>query len=168
MLFKKLYPAAFAPSAYEIDYEDLYRKGYRAILFDIDNTLVPHDAPADERSKELCERLKKTGYQVLFLSNNEEPRVKMFNDEVNCTYLYKAGKPGKAGYLKAMEKTGTTPENTFAVGDQLLTDTWGANNAGLYNIFVGQISKKEPFHIILKRILEKILFFFFKLGGKNT
>ena len=35
-------------SAYQIDFEKMYRQGYRELFFDIDNTLVPHGLPADE------------------------------------------------------------------------------------------------------------------------
>ena len=44
------YPDRYIRSAYEIDYEAYYRAGYRGIIFDIDNTLVPHGAPADEHA----------------------------------------------------------------------------------------------------------------------
>ena len=78
------YPDYEVASAYVIDYEELYAKGYRGIIYDIDNTLVPHGAPADERAIALFKRLKGIGYQVMLLSNNKEPRVKMFNDSVNA------------------------------------------------------------------------------------
>ena len=48
-MFKIFYPDEDAASAYDIPYEDLYKRGIRGVVFDIDNTLVPHDAPADER-----------------------------------------------------------------------------------------------------------------------
>ena len=56
----------------------------------------------------------------------------MFNDAVHAEYIYKAGKPGKKGYLKAMEMMGTGRENTLFVGDQLFTDVWGARNTGIF------------------------------------
>ena len=161
-MFKSLYPTRYIDSSYSIDYEGLYQKGYRGIIFDIDNTLVPHGFPADERAIELMKRLKEIGYRVLFLSNNKEARVKMFNDDVDCLYIFKANKPGRQGFVKAMEKMGTDKDNTFLVGDQLFTDIWGANKAGIYSILVGQIGKKEEIQIVLKRILEKIVLAVYK------
>ena len=73
-MFEKFYPDSYVESAYVIDYEGLYKKGYRGIIFDIDNTLVPHGAPADERSIALFRRLKAIGYECLLLSNNKVPR----------------------------------------------------------------------------------------------
>ena len=118
-MLEPFYPDYEADSAYSIDYEKLYRDGYRGVIFDIDNTLVPHGAPADERATALFARLRGLGFQTILLSNNKEPRVKSFNDGVGSQYIFKAGKPGKDGYEKAMEKMGTTPQNTLFVGDQL-------------------------------------------------
>ena len=67
------YPDREADSAYAIDYDKLYRQGYRGIIFDVDNTLVPHGAPADERAMALFKRLHEMGYQTVLLSNNKEP-----------------------------------------------------------------------------------------------
>ena len=93
-MFERFYPDKYVESAYVIDYEGMYKKGLPGNYFDIDNTLVPHGAPADKRSIALFKRLKTIGYECLLLSNNKEPRVKMFNDAVHVRYIYKAGKPG--------------------------------------------------------------------------
>ena len=156
-MFKNFYPDCYMNSTYEIDFDTYYEKGYRGIIFDIDNTLVPHGAPADERSKRLFAHLKELGYQVVLLSNNKEPRVKMFNDVVKVSYIFRAGKPLVKNYQKAMEMMGTTKENTLFVGDQLFTDVWGAKKTGIHNILVKPIDKKEEIQIVLKRYLEKIV-----------
>jgi HAD superfamily phosphatase (TIGR01668 family) len=160
-MLQKFYPGEYLDSAYVIDYEGLYREGYRGIIFDIDNTLVPHDAPADERAIRLFERLKNLGYQCMLLSNNKEPRVKMFNDAVGASYIYKAGKPKPRNYRVAMERMGTDTANTLFVGDQIFTDVYGANLAGIRTILVKPIHPKEEIQIVLKRYLEKIVLFFY-------
>lgn len=81
----------------------------------------------------------------------------MFNDEVQVSYIFKAGKPLKKNYLKAMEMMGTGKDNTLFVGDQLFTDVWGAKRTGIHNILVQPIDKKEEIQIVLKRYLEKIV-----------
>ncbi|MCM1416314.1 MAG: YqeG family HAD IIIA-type phosphatase [bacterium] len=155
------YPDKYLDSAYGVDYEGLYQKGFRGVIFDIDNTLVPHGAPADERSIALFERLRGIGLKSVLLSNNKEPRVKSFNDKVHSRYLCQAGKPGRKGYQKAMELMGTTPESTFFVGDQLFTDVWGAKRAGILTYLVKPIHPKEEIQIVLKRKLERIVLFFY-------
>lgn len=161
-LLERFYPDEYLDSAYEINYEALYRKGYRGVIFDIDNTLVPHGAPADARSIALFRRLREIGFESMLLSNNKEPRVQMFNDEVHSRYIYKAGKPSGRNYVKAMELMGTTPATTMFVGDQLFTDVWGAKKAGIRTWLVKPIHPKEEIQIVLKRRLERIVLFFYK------
>lgn len=149
-------------STYEIDFDKLYREGYRGIIFDIDNTLVPHGAPADQRARSLFAHLKELGFSCCLLSNNKEPRVKMFNDEVQVQYIFKAGKPKRFGYEDAMRLMGTDKGNTLFVGDQIFTDVYGANRTGIRTILVKPIHPKEEIQIVLKRYLEKIVLFFYK------
>lgn len=157
-----LYPKVYLDSTYDIDFEQYYQDGYRAIIFDIDNTLVPHGAPADQRAIALFKRLHALGYQTMMLSNNKEPRVKMFCDAVDAEYIYKAGKPNPANYREAMKRMHTDEKNTLFVGDQIFTDVWGANKAGIYSILVKPIHPKEEIQIVLKRYLEKVVLFCYK------
>ena len=161
-MLERFYPDADVESAYGIDYEGLYDKGYRGIIFDIDNTLVPHGAPADERAVALFRRLRQTGFKLLVLSNNKEPRVKTFAQRVGAKYIFKAGKPARAGYERAMKELGTQPGNTVFVGDQLFTDVWGARRAGIFTFLVQPIHPKEEIQIVLKRKLERIVLYFYR------
>lgn len=86
----------------------------------------------------------------------------MFHDEVQVPYIFKAGKPKVSGYQKAMELMGTNKENTLFVGDQIFTDVYGANRAGIRTILTQPIHPKEEIQIVLKRYLEKIVLFFYK------
>ncbi len=167
-MLERFYPDEYVDSAYGIDYEKLYRDGWRGIIFDIDNTLVPHGAPADRRSIALIKRLQKTGFRVMMLSNNKEPRVKPFCDTVGTPYLYKANKPFPGSYRKAMERMGTTEKTTLFIGDQLFTDIWGAKRTGIRTFLVRPIHPKEEIQIVLKRFLEKIVLYFYeKERGKR-
>ncbi len=71
-MLEKFYPGEYLDSTYVIDFDRLYEEGYRGIIFDIDNTLVPHGAPADERACALFAHLKELGFQCMLLSNNKE------------------------------------------------------------------------------------------------
>ena len=88
-MFERLYPKEWADSTYNIDFERFYEEGFRGIIIDIDNTLVPHGADADARAIELFKRLKDIGYDVCLLSNNKKARVKRFNKDVNVNYIFK-------------------------------------------------------------------------------
>ena len=161
-MFKRFYPDKVLPSTYDIDFEMLYRKGYRGIIFDVDNTLVPHGAPADARSIGLFERLRAMGFSTCILSNNKEPRVAPFAGQVKSPYIFKGGKPSVKGYERAMEVMGTGRENTLFIGDQLFTDVWGARRTGLYSILTKPMDPHEEIQIVLKRYLEKIVLFFYR------
>ena len=160
-MLEPFYPDHESYSAYEIDYGQLYEQGYRGVIFDIDNTLVPHGAPADERAKQLFQKLREIGLETLLLSNNKEPRVKSFADAVGSKYIYKAGKPKKAGYELAMKHMLTVPETTVFVGDQLFADVWGAKKAGIVTYLTKPIHPKEEIQIVLKRRLEFVVLYFY-------
>lgn len=165
-MFRCFFPDETADSAYTIDFEKYYAQGYRGVIFDIDNTLVPHGAPADDRAVQLFERLRSMGWGYCFLSNNQKERVAPFAQQVQGIYIENAHKPAVKNYHKACGLLGTRRDNTLFVGDQLFTDVYGAKRAGIHNILVKPIHPKEEIQIVLKRYLEKVvLHFYYKEEG---
>ena len=147
----------------KVPFQSEYERGVRGIIFDIDNTLVPHGAPADDHAEALFADLRAMGFRVCLISNNHEARVKPFAERVGAYYECDAGKPMKRGYLKAMELMGTSREETLFIGDQILTDVWGANRAGIRSYLIFPIaSHTDPLQVKLKRILEKLVLFFYR------
>lgn len=165
-MFKKFYPSTDIDSVYKLDFEKLYEEGYRGVIFDVDNTLVTHGAKANTQAKELFRKLKHMGFSCCLLSNNKEERVKMFNKDVKVNYIFNAHKPSVKNYNKAMELMKTDKNTTLFIGDQLFTDIYGANRAGLYSVLVKPIHPKEEIQIVLKRYLEKIVLFFYEKTKK--
>lgn len=161
-MLEPFYPKYYVSSAYVIPYEKLYESGIRGVIFDVDNTLVPHDAPADERAVELFRRLHHIGMETCLLSNNREPRVAAFAGTVGSRYLFKAGKPSVKGYEKAMEQMGTSRDTTIFVGDQLFTDIYGANRAGITSFLSKPIDPREEIQIVLKRYPEAVVLYFYR------
>ena len=155
------YPDEYLDSTYEIDFDLLYKKGYRGVIFDIDNTLVPHGAPADARAEALFSHLKSIGFSCCLLSNNQRPRVELFNKNIGVNFIEDAHKPSVKSYQKAMKMMGTDTENTLFVGDQLFSDVFGARRTGIHSILVKPIHPKEEIQIVLKRYLEKIVLHFY-------
>lgn len=161
-MLQMFYPEKWVKSTYEIDFEQLYKDGYRGLLFDIDNTLVKHGEDATEEAIALFARLKKIGFAICLMSNNKLERVQRFNQKVNVHAIHNARKPSKKNYLKAMELMGTNFETTMFIGDQLFTDVFGAKRIGMHNILVEPIDKQEEIQIVLKRYLERIVLYFYK------
>lgn len=156
------YPDHYFDSVLDIPFEELYRRGYRGVMFDIDNTLVPHNAPANERARAFMSQLREIGYKTCLISNNREKRVEPFARELGTDFVCMAWKPFTGGYKRGMDRIGTRPDNTIFVGDQIFTDVIGARKLGILTILVKPINPKEEIQIILKRIPEKAVLFFYQ------
>ena len=164
-MFDQFFPDEYMESTYSIPFEKLYQEGYRGVIFDIDNTLVPHGAPADERAKQLFRRLKEIGFESCLLSNNQKKRVEMFNQDVGTHYIFNAHKPATGNYKRAMELMGTDLSSTIFVGDQLFTDVWGAKRAGFtYSCAAYESERRDP--DCVKRYIGRLCAFYEKNADK--
>ena len=161
-MFERFFPDAYIDSTYVIDFEKLYKEGIRGVSFDIDNTLVPHGAPADERAIRLFARLRSIGLDYCLISNNQLPRVKPFADAVQAIFVEDAHKPSRKNYLKAMKLMHVDLDSCIFVGDQIFTDVYGAKRCGMRTILVKPLHPKEEIQIVLKRYLEKIVLYFYQ------
>ena len=161
-MFECFFPDAYMDSTYVIDFEKLYKEGIRGVIFDIDNTLVPHGAPADERAIRLFARLRSIGLDYCLISNNQLPRVKPFADAVQAKFVEDAHKPSRKNYLKAMKLMHVDLDSCIFVGDQIFTDVYGAKRCGMRTILVKPLHLKEEIQIVLKRYLEKIVLYFYQ------
>ena len=123
----------------------------------LDNTIVPHGAPADQHAIDWFKKVHEMGIDTCIISNNDEPRVQPFADKVGSKYIFNAHKPSTKNYKRAMELMGTDTKSTLFVGDQIFTDIWGANKTGVQSVMVKLIDKHEEIQIILKRIPEKFV-----------
>ena len=167
-MLRNFYPNGRVQNVFQIDYLKLFDRGYRGILFDIDNTLVPHGAPADKRACALFAHLKELGFKCCFLSNNQYERVSSFNDAIGAQFIENAHKPSTKNYIRAMELLGTDRSNTVFIGDQLFTDIYGAKRTGIRNILVKPLNPKEEIQIVLKRYLERIVLYFYRKEEGNS
>lgn len=161
-MFECFFPDAYMDSTYVIDFEKLYKEGIRGVIFDIDNTLVPHGAPADEWAIRLFARLRSIGLDYCLISNNQLPRVKPFADAVQAKFVEDAHKPSRKNYLKAMKLMHVDLDSCIFVGDQIFTDVYGAKRCGMRTILVKPLHPKEEIQIVLKRYLEKIVLYFYQ------
>ena len=140
------FPSFSVLSVYALDFHRLYEKGYRALFFDIDNTLVYHDEPALFETVKLFALLRSIGFQTAILSNNGESRVRKFAEAVQHFSLKK--------------------EACLFFGDQIFTDIVGGNRAGVPTVLVRPMGKEKYFHIVLKRILEKPFLLCYRIRHK--
>jgi len=143
----------------------LAERGIKLVLADLDNTLAPYKVEEPPAEAVAWKRaLEASGIQLFLLSNSRRPgRAQRFAQKLGIPYQGHSGKPKRAGYLRAMERMGASPEQTVMVGDQIFTDTLGANNAGVTPLLVEPIrlagnpgrylryAAETPFRLLGKR-----------------
>lgn len=134
-------PRGVYPSVAQIDPQALAAKGVKLVLADLDNTLVPYKVTEPtEAVIRWKDALASNGIRLFLLSNSRKPgRAQAFAEKLGIPFQGHSGKPKKAGYLRAMERMGCASEQTVMVGDQIFTDTLGANNAGVTPLLVQPI-----------------------------
>lgn len=137
-----LLPWKWTDSIYDLTGEALERAGVRLLLADLDNTLIPYgETLPGERLKDWLADLNAHGVTLFLLSNSRKAtRAPNFAKALGIDYLCHAGKPKTGGYRTAMERRGVSPEECAMIGDQIFTDTLGANRAEVRSILVKPIS----------------------------
>ena len=161
-MIEKFYPCEYVKSVFDIEFKKLYDSGIKAVIFDIDNTLVFQNEDATEETERLFAALHKLGLKTMILSNNNEERVRRFLRNIDSPYICKAYKPFRKGYLKALERLGVKKEEAVFVGDQLFPDLLGANRCGIRSILVRYIEKSGSKPQLRRRFEKAILRSYFK------
>lgn len=137
-------PDIYQKSIYSINYEALEASGIKVILFDLDNTLVPINSKEPSvRVKDLFEDIKKLGIKPVIMSNSGKKRIEPFKDGLMVDAAYTSTKPLKRKYKKILAVYGVKASEVAAVGDQLVTDIFGANRMGITSILVNPISTSD-------------------------
>ena len=162
-MIKMFFPYEYVDSVFVIDYEKLYNKGFKAVIFDIDNTLVHHGEDSTPEIDELFRHIQKIGLKTFLLSNNDEKRIKKFIENIETEFICDADKPNPANYLKALEVLGVKKEETVFIGDQVFTDICGANRSGIPNILVKFMRYDTETKIGKKRTVEKFILWLYSL-----
>lgn len=152
----KFIPTKIYNNIYEITPDALTADGIKALILDIDNTLVTYDDPKPTESVgKWLDSMHKAGIQTAFVSNNHPPRVKGFCEGLGCYYHADARKPSRRYLREAMAHMGTDISNTACIGDQLFTDVWAGKRCGMRAYLVPPIKDKTTLFFKTKRLLEK-------------
>lgn len=155
-MVKKLYPDYVFKSISDIDADFFRKNNIKYVILDIDNTLVPYNvASPDERAEVFFERLKNENIKVCLVSNNSRSRVNKFNEQNGFFSVSRACKPFTGAIRKAMKNMDATSGQTALIGDQVFTDVWGGNRAGVTTILVDPIESSESAFFRFKRKWEK-------------
>ena len=150
-------PDIYKKSVYSIDYESLKNAGIKIILFDLDNTIIP--VSETEPTKKL------TGIKPIIMSNSGKKRVSPFKEGLVVDAACSSRKPFKRKYKKILSIYNVKPEEVASVGDQLITDVFGANRMGLVSILVNPISTNDFKKTKINRFFERLIIKHFSKRG---
>lgn len=159
-----LLPRVLARSLTELTPRLLEERGIRLLMLDFDNTIVPYttDVPTGEMISWLRD-MRKSGIQLCVVSNSRKDRVRRFCEKYGLDCITHARKPFQKGIRECLAKYGIPPFQAALAGDQIYTDTLGANRAGVMPILVRAIDNHN-FWLKARHVLELPFIF---LAGKR-
>ena len=148
-------PEAYYKDIYEIDYNELKELGIKNIFFDVDNTIIPYTVnKVTEDNIKLFNKLKKD-FNLVIVSNSNSHRINSIIEDLGITGYTSSMKPLNRTYKKIKEKYKV--EESIFIGDQFMTDVWGAHKNGFKVILVDRIGEKEPLTTKFWRTLESFV-----------
>lgn len=135
-----LLPKVISPALTDITPALLHSLGVKLLMLDFDNTIVPYttDKPAPEMEQWLRQMLS-SGIVLCIVSNSKKRRVPAFCEERDIPCITNARKPFSKGIRECLARYGVEPGEAALAGDQIYTDTLGANRAGVTSILVRAI-----------------------------
>ena len=156
--FQGLRPDSIYRKMTEVPLDELRRRGYRAALLDMDNTIVhDHAEQPSAYSVEVIKKLRTAGFLCCVVSNAKSGRSAELSKALDVPCVSYAGKPGTGGIVRALELLDVKKEEAVFFGDQLFTDIAAAKRAGILAVLIEPLEKKEVFYVRLKRPLEWVV-----------
>ena len=140
--------------------ELLRSRGIKLLMLDFDNTIVPYTTttPTAEMEQWLTDMNTLPDIQLCIVSNSHNDRVPKFCRERGIGVITHAKKPFPKGINECLAKYGIPASEAALIGDQIFTDTLGANNAGVMPILVRAIDNHN-FWLKARHVLEKPFIF---------
>ena len=160
-----LLPKLITDELTDLSPELLRNFGIRLLMMDFDNTIVPYTTNIPtEKMEQWLKMMLQSDIQICVVSNSRNDRVKIFCGKYGIPVITRAKKPRTKGIRECLAKFGVEPKYAALVGDQIYTDTLGANNAGVTPILVKAIHNHNIW-LKLRHVLE--LPFIFAAGKRR-
>ena len=112
---------------------------------------------ADEKVKALFTTLKRKKFTIILMSNSLKKRVEVFKKDLKIPCFSFSMKPLKKNYKKIMKEYSFDMSEVACIGDQIMTDVWGANKMGFTSIFLDKLKKEDFKWTKLNRVAEKLI-----------
>ena len=153
-----IYPNVYFKSVLEITIEFLNKNKIKALILDVDNTLIDYYKNLSPEVLSWATELQGQGVKMYILSNtNKKEKVENVAKKLGLPYRMFAKKPSKKGFLKVQEKLNINSENIGVVGDQIFTDVIGGNRCNMFTILVDPVTSKDYWYTAWKRPVENII-----------
>lgn len=153
-----LYPNANFNKVSEITVGFLKRNNIKALILDVDNTLIDYYRNLSQETINWVKTMKQEGIKLYILSNtNNKGKVEEVSKKLNIKYEYFAKKPFKSGFLKVQKILQEPNQNIGVVGDQIFTDVIGGNRCKMFTILVEPIKEQDIWITRLKRPIEETI-----------
>ena len=135
-----LLPKIIVPALTDVSVELLKSRNIKLLMLDFDNTIVPYTTSTPTaKMRDWLEETVKSDIALCVVSNSHKDRVKIFCEKHGIDCITHAKKPFSKGICECLNKYQIAPENCALVGDQIFTDTLGANCTGVTSILVKAI-----------------------------
>ena len=155
---KIIYPDAYLKNVQEITIQFLLKNKIKALILDVDNTLIDYYKNLSEDIVKWAEELQGQGIKMYILSNtNHKEKVENVANKLNTKFKMFAKKPSKKGFMKIQKEINIEPENIGVVGDQIFTDVIGGNRCKMFTILVDPVTPKDYWYTAWKRPIENKL-----------
>ena len=154
-----LLPKLIVEKLTDLTPEMIRSRNVRLLMLDFDNTIVPYTT--NEPTQEMEQWLKmmlEADIQICVVSNSKRDRVRIFCEKYGIPCITHAKKPFSKGINECLAKFDIPREQAALVGDQIYTDTLGANSAGVQSILVKAIHNHN-FWLKARHVLEKPFIF---------
>ena len=153
-----IYPKFYCKKVTDITIQYLKENNIKALILDVDNTLLDFDLNILEGLEDWYKIVKSNNIKCIILSNsNKINKVKMIANKLQISYITFATKPLKRGFKKAQKELNIPNENIAVIGDQIFTDVIGANRCKMHSILVEPIAKKDIWMTRIKRPIEELI-----------
>jgi uncharacterized protein len=166
-MFNLLYPRIYVDTLLDIPLDKLRQQNITSFIIDLDNTITEWNSnEIRSEVEEWFKRINEEGLKSCILSNNGEERIRKVADQLGIPFIYRAAKPRRGSFHRAIKLMGVSAAQTAVVGDQIFTDILGGNRAGLFTILVKPLARREFVGTKINRTLE--LFILHSLFKKAT
>ncbi|QOD86468.1 YqeG family HAD IIIA-type phosphatase [Weissella viridescens] len=149
-------PTWMLDAIYHLTPEQLNAQGIKAVLTDLDNTLIAWNNPdGTPELHDWLDEMRAAGITVMIVSNNSADRVERVAKPLDLPFVSRALKPNTKGLKEAQHALDLEPNELVMVGDQLLTDVWASNRAGIRSILVKPLIETDQWNTKINRFFEK-------------